>query len=135
MTRRSMVGMLLVFGLAALVLGGDTRAADKADATGTWTWNFTRQNGDKVEITLKLKQDGDKLTGTITGPGGNETEIKEGKVDGDKVSFNVVREFNGETRTMKYNGTQSGDTIKGKSSFEVNGESRERDWEATRASK
>jgi hypothetical protein len=129
MTRRSLLGGMLAFGLAALFFGVEARAAD---VTGTWTWSFTPQNGDKVEITLKLKQDGEKLTGTITRQGGQESEIKDGKVQGSDVSFNVVREINGESRTIKYTGKLDGDTIKGQSEIEINGEARKRDWEAKR---
>jgi hypothetical protein len=134
MTRRSMVGMMLAFGLAAFVFGVEARPAAKADATGTWTWSFQRQNGESVDITLKLMQVGDKLTGTITGPGGRETEIKDGKVSGDDISFTVVRERNGNTFTTKYQGKQTGDTLKGKVEFEATGETRSRDWEAKRTS-
>jgi hypothetical protein len=120
---------MLAFGFAALYVGAEARAAD---ATGTWTWSFTRQNGDKVDITLKLKQEGEKLTGTMSGQGGQESEIKDGKVNGSDVSFNVVREFGGETRTIKYTGKLDGDTIKGQSEFELNGEVRKREFEAKR---
>jgi hypothetical protein len=130
MTRRSLLGGLLAFGLAALFLGAEARAAD---ATGTWTWTITRQNGDKVDVTLKLKQDGDKLTGTYSGQGGQESEIKDGKILGSDVSFNVVREFGGETRTIKYTGKLDGDTIKGQSEIEINGEVRKREFEAKRS--
>ncbi len=129
MTRRSLVGGMLAFGRSALFLGVEARAAD---ATGTWTWNFTNQNGDKIELTLKLKQDGEKLTGTLKRQGGQETEIKDGKVTGSDVSFNVVREIGGESRTIKYAGKLDGDTIKGHSEIEINGETQKRDFEAKR---
>jgi hypothetical protein len=107
--------------------------AKAADATGTWKWSFAAQNGQTIESTLKLKQDGDKLTGTITGRGGNETAIKDGKVDVDEISFTVERERNGQTFVQKYNGKLSGDTIKGKIKFNAGGEDRERDWEAKKS--
>jgi hypothetical protein len=44
----------------------------------------------------------------------------------------VVREFNGNKFTIKYSGTVSGDTIKGKSEFERDGETQSREWEAKR---
>jgi hypothetical protein len=109
------------------------QADDKAPATGTWKWTFTRQNGDTVENTLKLKQDGDKLSGTLAGPQGNEREIKDGKVKDGDVSFTVTFDRNGQEFTLKFSGKLSGDTIKGKNEFEVNGETRMRDWEAKRA--
>jgi hypothetical protein len=99
------------------------RAADekKADATGTWKWSQAgRQGGNPREMTLKLKQDGEKLTGALTTPpfqqGGDPvtTEIADGKVKGNEISFTITREFNGTKRTSKYAGTVDGDTLKGK---------------------
>jgi hypothetical protein len=84
------------------------------------------------EATLKLNQDGEKLTGTITGRQGNETEIEDGKVKDDAVSFKVTREFNGNEVVMKYQGKLAGDTIKGDTKFERDGEEQTREWAAKR---
>ncbi len=81
-----------------------------ADVTGKWTYEMRGRNG-AMTATLNLKADGEKLTGTVSGRGG-DTEISDGKVDGDNISFSVVREFNGNKFTMKYNGTVSPDGIK-----------------------
>ncbi len=110
------------------------RAEDKkaADPTGTWTWSFTGQNGQTRETTLKLKKDGDKITGAISGRQ-NETPIEEAKITGDEITFKVVREFQGNKMTSKYHGKISGDTIKGKIEAPGrDGETRTRDWEAKR---
>ena len=111
-----------------------TRAADdkKVDPSGTWKWSATgRQNGQTRETTLKLKVDGEKLTGTISGRG-SETAIAEAKLKGEEISFEVTREFNGNKVTTKYNGKINGDSIKGKMEFERNGQPQSRDWEAKR---
>src|SRR5215470_15908487 len=99
----------------------------KADPTGSWTWTTPGRNGGpERKMTLKLKTEGEKLTGTRTAPsrGGQtqDTDIKDGKIKGDEVSFTVSREFNGNTMTTKYHGKVSGDAIKGKVEFERNGE-------------
>ena len=108
------------------------RAEDKkSDPTGTWKWSFTGQNGQTRETTLKLKLDGDKLTGTVSGRGG-ETAIEGAKIQGEEISFQVTREFNGNKVTSKYTGKLSGDSIKGKMEFERNGQPQSRDWEAKR---
>jgi hypothetical protein len=51
----------------------------------------------------------------------------------DEVTFTVNREFNNQKFTIKYKGKVEGDTIKGKTEFERNGEAQSRDWEAKRA--
>jgi hypothetical protein len=121
-------------------VGVTARAEDKKnDPNGTWTWTQQgRQGGQERQMTLKLKSEGDKLTGTLTMPGRNgetsDTKIDHGKVSGDEVSFDVTREFNGNSFTSKYKGKVNGDSITGKISTERNGESRDRDWTAKRKS-
>jgi hypothetical protein len=139
----SFLALVVLAALAVPVLADDKdKDSDKdskdskAKVTGTWKWEFTTQNGDKRETTAKLKQDGEKVTGTVSGrQGGNDTEIKDGKIDKDgKLTFTVEREFNGNKMTTKYNGKVEGDTIKGKTeTTRGDGQSREREWEAKRA--
>ena len=104
------------------------------DPTGTWKWSFTGQNGQTRETTLKLKLEGDKLTGTVSGRNG-DTAIENAKIKGEEISFSVTREFNGNKMTSKYNGKLSGDSIKGKAETDRNGETQSRDWEAKRDGK
>jgi hypothetical protein len=88
--------------------GGCTpKSQSAADLTGSWTSSIVTPNGDRIQITFTFKQDGAKLTGTVTGPQGDPVEISEGRVDGDKVYFNVS--FNG--MTIKHDGVATGDTI------------------------
>jgi hypothetical protein len=82
-----------------------------ADATGKWTFETQGRNGPTTQA-LNLKQSGSDLTGTLAGGRGGEVQISDGKVDGDNVSFNVVREFQGNKITIKYTGTISGDEMK-----------------------
>jgi hypothetical protein len=128
--------------LTSVVLGtvfalGFLVQAQAADASGTWSWVIKgRQGGPDRKITAKLKVDGDKLTGTVSAPGRDgtmrDTEVKDGKVKGDEISFSTVREVNGTKMTTKYSGKVSADSIKGKMEFERNGEPVNREWEAKR---
>ena len=138
MQRTLLASVLTAVACGFLAFTAAVQAQDKkADPTGTWTWSTPGRNGGPARVsTLKLKADGDKLTGTLSTPGrqGNETStaIENGKLSGDQVTFAVTREFNGNKMTSKYNGKLSGDSIKGKMEFERNGESQSRDWEAKR---
>jgi hypothetical protein len=127
---------------AALLFGAAAQAADKPD--GTWTWPQPARGGGGGEprkVTLTLKSDGEKLTGKVSQPGRGgdpvETDISNGKIKGDEVSFAVTRERGGNSFTTKYSGKLSGDSIKGK--VEVpgrdGGEARSTDWEAKREKK
>src|SRR5216110_2878618 len=86
---------------ALLALGASAQAQDKkADPSGTWTWTTPGRNGGPDrKSTLKLKVEGDKVTGTLTAPGrggqSSDVEISEGKLKGDEISFSVTREFGG----------------------------------------
>ncbi len=90
-----------------------------ADVTGKWTFEQPGRGGNPGRpVTITLKQDGAKLTGSVPGMGrGGDAppppaEVMDGKVEGDKVSFSVKREFNGNTVVTKYEGTVSGDEMK-----------------------
>jgi hypothetical protein len=94
-----------------------TFAAMAADVTGKWVAETPGRNGGPPrQMTFDLKQDGTKLTGTMSGGmgrgGATPIEISDGKVDGDKVSFTVKRETQNGPMEMKYNGTVSGDELK-----------------------
>ena len=123
---------------AILALGAVAQAQDKkADPTGTWTWSTPgRDGGAERKSTLKLKLEGDKVTGKLSAPGrggqSSDVEISEGKLKGNEISFNVTREFGGNKVTAKYSGKISGDSIKGKVETDRDGQTRARDWEAKR---
>jgi hypothetical protein len=85
--------------------------ASAADVAGKWVGQMPTRNGDTREATFNLKADGDKLTGTMSGPGG-DIEIKDGKVSGNDISFKVPLEFNGNSFVLIFKGTISGDQIK-----------------------
>jgi hypothetical protein len=81
-----------------------------ADPSGKWTASMPGRNGDTMSMTFNLKADGDKLTGTVAGMRG-DTDISDGKVNGDTVTFSVLREYNGNSFKTNYTGTMEGDTI------------------------
>lgn len=117
----------------ALLAAVNVNAQDKkVEITGTWKSSSTNQNGQVRETTIKLKAEGEKLTGTVSGRQNTETAIEEGKIKGEEISFKVTREFGGNKFTAKYSGKVSGDTIKGKYETQRDGETRERDWVAKR---
>jgi opacity protein-like surface antigen len=82
-----------------------------ADVTGTWKGE-ANPNGKGGPPTFNLKQAGSTLTGVQTS-GRGDVEISNGKVDGDKVSFEVTRDMGDKGKfTSKYSGTVSGTTMK-----------------------
>lgn len=85
-------------------------AAYAADATGKWAAEFDTAIGVQ-KYTYDLKADGPKLTGKAIGRSG-ETEIQEGKVNGDQISFVEMLKFEGQDLRIEYTGKVSGDEIK-----------------------
>ena len=80
-----------------------------ADVTGTWTGQVANQDGEMVQVSYTFKQADAKVTGAVVGPQGDPTiAIAEGKVEGDKLSFNVP--YNG--MTIRHEGAINGDEIK-----------------------
>jgi len=82
-----------------------------ADLTGKWTAESEGRDGQKRTTVFNLKSEGEKLTGTVSGMGGQENAIEEGKITGDEVSFSVNVNFNGNARKMEYKGKLVGDQL------------------------
>jgi hypothetical protein len=125
----------LAFAAVILVVAGSAttvRADDTPNPTGTWKWTV-ENNGQTREITLKLKLDGDKLTGSVVRRNNQETAIEDATYKDGEVSFKVTRDRNGQKTTTKYTAKVSGDTLKGKSETDRDGQTQSRDFEAKRA--
>jgi hypothetical protein len=129
MQRVKLTAMLI--GLAVATFACATLADESTDPSGTWKWSVTF-NDQTREMTLKLKLEGDKLSGTMLGRDNQETAIEDAKYKDGEVAFTVTRERNGQKFTIKYQGKVSGDTIKGKTEFQRDGQTQSRDWEAKR---
>ena len=100
--------------LAAAVVGlvpAPASAADAAAVAGKWTAQVPGRDGQTREVTFNFKTAGDKLTGTVSGRHG-DTEITDGKVKGDEVSFDVTMTMQGNSMKMTYKGKVAGDEIK-----------------------
>jgi enterochelin esterase-like enzyme len=68
---------------------------------------------DNNEIKLEFKVEGSKLTGTLENtqmPGA--IELENGKIEGDKISFDYVRQMMGRDMKISWTGILSGDEIK-----------------------
>jgi hypothetical protein len=103
--------MKLIFRLLSLVafislLPG----ANAADASGTWKGAFDFQ-GNPVPLTINLKIDGTKVTGTVEGLPTTPAEIHDGALAGDMVTFWVNSDYQGQTYKLVYKGKVAADQI------------------------
>ena len=77
-------------------------------AAGKWLI----KDGDN-EMTLELKIDGSNLTGTLVNPQmPGAIELKNGKIEGDKISFDYMRQMTGQEFKIIWTGIFTGDEIK-----------------------
>ena len=97
---------------AALFLALATVSALAADFNGKWTADVPSRQGGTTTNTFNLKVDGTKVTGSMSTQMG-DAEISNGKVEGDNITFDVVRTFNDNKITLSYAGKAEGaDSIK-----------------------
>jgi enterochelin esterase-like enzyme len=85
-----------------------------ADVTGTWKAEFDSQIGAQ-KYTYTFKHDGTNLTGKANSEVNDqkrEGELKEGKVEGDKISFVEMLNFQGNEFRVSYTGTISTNEMK-----------------------
>ena len=95
------LGFLLIAGLAIA-----------AGIDGKWTGSVPGMGGDPMTINYTFKANGNVLTGSTTGMDGKDVPIKDGKIDGNNVSFSVTFDFGGQEMKMEYKGVLSGDQLK-----------------------
>jgi hypothetical protein len=101
-------GFLVALILSVLVPFVALRAAD---ITGKWTASFETQIGQQ-HYTYDFKVTGTQLTGKAKSDNG-ESELKDGKVDGDTVTFVENLDFQGMALKIEYTGKiVSNDEIK-----------------------
>ena len=117
--------------ICLMAIAGMARADDKPNPSGTWKYSV-EVNGQSSDVTIKLKLEGDKLTGSVTARG-TEAKIEDASYKDGEVSFTVNPEFNGNKLTIKYKGKIKGDTFNGKRDIERDGQTNTREFEAKRS--
>jgi hypothetical protein len=84
-------------------------AAWAQDLTGKWTATAVSNN---VAVTLDLKVAGNVVTGAILNPQSGPAEIRDGKIEGNSISFHVLRAANNATNKILWQGTIAGEEIR-----------------------
>jgi hypothetical protein len=85
--------------------------ASAADVSGKWKGAFDF-NGQPVPLTFDMKQTDATVTGTISGLPTPDVPIKDGKMEGDNVTFWVGIEYQGNPVKIVVKGKVSGEEIK-----------------------
>ena len=86
-------------------------ATGSTDVVGAWNMSYTTTDGKKMASVLTLKLEEGALTGTISSPRGS-VPIAEATVNGDRISFAVIKVGFGDRIRIDYTGTVKGDSMK-----------------------
>jgi hypothetical protein len=117
---------------------------ERAEPAGVWKW-VTDPTAETIEINeLTLKRDGDKLTGSLFHHNASFPNLKkaaqaqirrnvtipisDGTIQDGRLSFKIIRSFNGRKHVTTYTGEVLGNRIKGE--IRIARDSSE--WEAKR---
>ena len=98
---------ILIAGMLLLLAAG----AQAADVSGKWSGDVPGRGGDTTPATFTFKVDGEKLTGSMTGPQG-DLPVQDGKASGSQVSFSTTFDAGGNSIKILYKGSLSGDQLK-----------------------
>lgn len=99
---------LCMLGVCLLALRALVTAQGSVD--GKWAGEVQGGRGPQ-QITLTLKADGAKLTGSVTGGRGGELPIEEGTIKGAALSFKTKQQGRGGEIVLSWSGTLKGDEI------------------------
>ncbi|MDZ4798211.1 MAG: hypothetical protein SGI92_08625 [Bryobacteraceae bacterium] len=94
-----------------LLLALSALTALAADINGTWKGSAETPNG-TIERTFVFKTDGASVTGETVSEMMGKSVIKNGKLEGDSLTFSIDVKFQDNEMTLNYKGKVSGDTIK-----------------------
>jgi zinc protease len=90
---------------------GKAAAAPSVNVTGKWNLTLEVQ-GQKLPVSLELKQDAEKVTGSLDSMLG-KGEIGSGKISGNKINAIAKTQIQGQSVDLNLSGTIEGETMKG----------------------
>jgi lysophospholipase L1-like esterase len=120
-----------VLGDSALrTASGSTGAAS---LSGEWTLTMPGPSSDPVDLALTLKQEGNRLTGSVPRVGGGVLELVDGKLEGTKFSWVIHRTREGGGKmSYRMSGEVKDGQMKGKTETEMDGNPISNEWTAKR---
>jgi opacity protein-like surface antigen len=85
--------------------------ASAADVDGKWSGSLDAGQG-PINIMFTFKADGTNLSGSTVGPDGMEVTLKDGKIDGNNLTFKATIDFGGMPLELSYQGVMNGTDMK-----------------------
>jgi hypothetical protein len=96
--------------------------AQQDKLVGRWEGKAQSPQGER-ETNLVIKKEGDVYTGVMPGMGGMVIQLKDFKIDGDKVTAKADIETPQAAITINYSFTLAGETMKGEGALDFGGQS------------
>ncbi|HKQ93887.1 MAG TPA: hypothetical protein VJZ77_24720, partial [Blastocatellia bacterium] len=96
--------------------------AQQDKLVGRWEGKAQSPQGER-ETNLVIKKEGDVYTGVMPGMGGMVIQLKDFKIDGDKVTAKADIETPQAAITINYSFTLAGETMKGQGALDFGGQS------------
>ena len=115
------LSITLVLGFCGLVSAAD----DKVDPVGTWKCEY-EIGGQPRTSTLTIKNDGDKLAGTMDWPNQKDVNLKDVKLKDGELTFSAERVLGDNKYNLEYKLKVDGDKLKGKGAVVTGDEKREK---------
>jgi hypothetical protein len=100
---------------------------------GTWRWNFVMPDGTTNRPKLRFNVEDGQLSGKTSFRTGTETPVTNILVNGDQLSFQVIRNRSDRDVVTTYSGKWNDQSIKGRIESDWAGEKQTFAWEAIRA--
>lgn len=116
---------IIILSAVLLLLAGSGLALDQ-DVAGEWEITSEGRQGPQTQA-IKIVQDGEKITVTMEGRGGETTG--EGTIKDNKIEWKITRETQRGEFTSTYTGTVDGDTMSGTMAMSM-GNMEPREWTA-----
>jgi hypothetical protein len=92
--------------------GATPAAAGAASLSGTWTLTSTI-GSQEITSTLTLEQQGERLSGRLENAHFGANDISDGTVNGNSFRFSTTANFGGQSISLSYEGTASGNQMSG----------------------
>lgn len=102
----------LLIALCALALLVIPMSALQANVAGEWEMTSEGRQGPRT-TTIKIEQDGEKITVTMPGMRGGGEIKAEGTIKGNEIEWSITRSTQRGEFTITYKGKVEGDTMSG----------------------
>jgi hypothetical protein len=104
---------LSAFGQLRNIVFEGKRKKDNGTLTGSWKINLILESGQKLQPTIRLKQDGATVSGQYVGNSGKEMPLQDVQLKNGELSFRVVDQFDDDKVPLAYAGKVNGGVVTG----------------------